>query len=126
MKKLSSVICLLVVALSLDAQTITYKASKWGNTKLHKSWTTALDNPILEKVIITQTDKAFEIAFGGKRSLAYIIISSQKLSPTSVKYSVKSNNQSYFITVSIIDNSYYIFCENEWVVADITEMSSSK
>ncbi len=27
------------LSIVLYAQTITYKANKWGNTKLHKSWT---------------------------------------------------------------------------------------
>lgn len=126
MKKLSIVLSLLVMALTLNAQTVIYKASKWGNTKLHKSWTTALDNPILEKVVIAQTEKTFEITFGGKRSLSYTIVGVEKLSSTSTKYNVRANGQAYSIEVSFIDKAYYIFCENEWVVGEITDMSSAK
>jgi hypothetical protein len=109
----------------LFAQTITYKANKWGNTKLHKSWTTALDNPVLEKVVVVQTDKSFKITFGGKRTLAYTIVNSEKLNPTSTKYNVKSGDKKYSIQVMFIDNAYFILCENEWGIADITDMSSS-
>jgi len=109
----------------LCAQTITYKANKWGNTKLYKSWTTALDNPVLEKVVIVQTDKVFKITFGGKRTLTYAILNSEKGNPTSTKYNVKANDKDYSIKVMFIDNAYYILCENEWAVAEITDMSSS-
>lgn len=109
----------------LYAQTITYKANKWGNTKLHKSWTTALDNPVLEKVVVVQTDKSFKITFGGKRTLSYTIVNSEKLNATSTKYNVKSADKNYSIKVMFIDNAFFILCENEWGVADITDMSSS-
>ena len=113
------------LSVALYAQTITYKASKWGNTKLHKSWTTALDNPVLEKVVVVQTDKSFKITFGSKRTLAYNIVNSEKLNATSTKYNVKSGDKNYSIKVMFIDNAYYILCENEWAVAEITDMSSS-
>lgn len=113
------------LSFALYAQTITYRANKWGNTKLHKSWTTALDNPVLEKVVVVQTDKSFKITFGGKRTLAYTVINSEKLNATSTKYNVKSGNKNYSIKVMFIDNAYYILCENEWAVAEITDMSSS-
>ncbi|MEI6265827.1 MAG: hypothetical protein WCP74_12030 [Sphingobacteriia bacterium] len=125
MKQPFLVFILLLMGFILKAQTITYKSNTWGNTKLYKDWAKALDNPILEKVAITQTDKIFKINFGDKRSIIYTIVSFQKLSSTSVNYNVNSNNQKYSIKVSFIGNAYYIFCENEWVVAEITDMSSS-
>lgn len=114
-----------LLTLVLHAQTVTYKAEKWGNTKLHKKWTTALDNPVLEKVTIVQTPKSFKVTFGEKRTLTYIILGSQKLNATSTIYSVKSGDKNYSIKVMYIDNAYYFICENEWAVAEITDMSSS-
>ena len=109
----------------LHAQTETYKADKWGNTKLHKKWTTALDNPVLEKVAIVQTPKSFKVTFGGKRTLIYTILGSDKLNATTTNYNVKSGDKNYSIKVMYIDNAYYFICENEWAVAEITDMSSS-
>lgn len=125
MKKLTIVLSLLVMALAINAQSVIYKADKWGNTKMYKSWTRALDNPILEKVVIKQNNKAFEITFNGKRSLSYTIQGVEKLSSYSTKFNVKAKDQAYIITVSFIEGSYYIYCENEWVVGEIKDMSST-
>lgn len=111
---------------ALKAQAITYKANKWGNTKLYKSWTTALDNPVFEKVVIVQTDKTIKITFGGKRTLAYTIINSKRLGSATTKYNVSMNNKKYSIQLMFIDNAYFFLCENEWTVAEITDVSSTE
>lgn len=116
----------LCIVFALQAQTMTYKANKWGNTKMYKSWTTALDNPVLEKVMIIHTNKTIKITFGGKRALAYTVINSEKIGSTTIKYNVKMNDKSYSIKQMFIDNAYYFICENEWAVAEITDVSSTE
>lgn len=113
------------LSLALYAQKITYKANKWGDTKLHKDWATSLDNPILEKVVILQTSKMFKISFGSKRTLTYTILSSEKQNPNAISYSVKSNGKNYSIEVMFIGSSYYILCKDEWAVGEIKDMSTS-
>ena len=110
---------------SLNAQTITYKANKWGNTKLYGKWTRALDNPVIEKVVIVQTDKTIQVTFG-KRTMIYSIINSELTDASTTRYDVKMNNKNYSIKRMLVENAYYFICENEWAVAEITDIASSE
>ena len=83
-------------ALSAKSQSVVYKSDQWGNTKLYNSWTTALDNPILEKAKIVQTDKTITATFG-KRILKYTIVSSEKIGSYVTKFKVKMNEKIYLI-----------------------------
>ncbi len=56
----------LFICLTATSQTTTYKTSKWGDTKKTHDWATALDNPVVEPVIILQTPTVFKVTFGKK------------------------------------------------------------
>jgi hypothetical protein len=113
----------LFICLSATSQTITYKTSKWGNTKLTHDWATALDNPVVEPVIIMQTPTIFKATFG-KKIKVYKIINSSKMDENTSVYNTLSNSKPYIVKVMYIssDKSYAILCENEWAVTDVTDV----
>jgi hypothetical protein len=115
----------LFICLSASSQTITYKASKWGNTKLTHDWATALDNPVVEPVIILQTPTIFKVTFG-KKIKVYKIINSSKMDENTTVYNTLSNSKPYIVKVMYIssDKSYAILCENEWAVTDVTDTTT--
>jgi len=115
----------LFICLSASSQTITYKASKWGNTKLTHDWATALDNPVVEPVIILQTPTVFKVTFG-KKIKVYKIINSSKMDENTTVYNTLSNSKPYIVKVMYIssDKSYAILCENEWAVTDVTDTTT--
>ena len=114
---------IILFALTAKSQSIVYKSEQWGNTKLYKSWTTALDNPVLESVKIVQTDKTITATFG-KRVLKYTIINSEKLGSYTTKFKVTMNEKIYLIKLHFNSGKYTFICDNEWAVAQITDMSS--
>lgn len=114
---------LILFSLIAKSQSVVYKSEQWGNTKLYKSWTRALDNPVIEKVEIVQTEKTITATFG-KRILIYTIINSEKLGSSETKFKVKINKKINYINLSYIYGKYFFICDNEWAVAEITDMSS--
>ena len=114
------------ICLTATSQTTTYKTSKWGDTKKTHDWATALDNPVVEPVIIVQTPTNFKVTFG-KKIKVYKIVNSSKMDEATTVYNTLNNSKPYIIKVMYIssDKSYAILCENEWAVTDITDISTA-
>ncbi len=117
----------LFICLSASAQTTTYKTTKWGNTKVTHDWATALDNPVVEPVVIVQTPTVFKVTFG-KKIKVYKIINSSNMDADTKVYNTLMNTKPYIIKVMYIssDKSYAILCENEWAVSEVTDAVVSK
>jgi hypothetical protein len=117
----------LIIYLSAAAQTITYKASKWGNTKLTHDWATALDNPVVENVIIVQSPNNFRVTLGQKIKI-YKVVNSSKMDENTLVYNTLMNGKPFIIKVMYMDSdkTYVILCENEWAVADIKDRTPAK
>ena len=125
MNLLLSVLCVIFSFSTSQAQTIVYKANNWGNTKQYNDMWRALDNPILENVVITQTKSLIQVKLGEK-ILKYKIIEAKKGGDHLTVYKVSMNNKNYSICVSYVftNGTYAIWCENEWAVANIRSVSS--
>jgi hypothetical protein len=117
------------IALSATSQTTTFKTNKWGNTKQTQDhdWATALDNPVKENVTIVETPTTFKATFGQKIKV-YKIVNSSKMDEDTKVYNTLMNAKPYIIKVMYIssDKTYAILCENEWAVANVTDMVTAK
>jgi|GEM_PF-2741420 hypothetical protein len=117
----------LIICLSAASQTITYKASKWGDTQKTHDWATALDNPVVEPVTILQSPTVFKVTLG-KKIKVYKIISNSKMDENTTVFNTLHNSKPYIIKVMYIssDKTYAILCENEWAVTDISNPTTGK
>ena len=117
----------LIICLSATSQTITYKATKWGDTQKTHDWATALDNPVVEPVTILQSPTLFKATFG-KKIKVYKIISTSKMDENTTVFNTLHNSKPYIIKVMYIssDKTYAILCENEWAVTDISNPTTVK